>query len=173
MERLGWVTLRQLKNLKGLTRDSKTRVWNALVEPVVLYNSELWTLTKTLEKEVDVLQRKMLRRLFNLTWKDKVSNTKLYELAKTTEWSQTIRRRRLRLMGHLLRHPETPAYKTLTTVRMPRTRQKNYLTLVSGELRELGLDLTNTNTWGAALDRGSWRNLVRGSDVGTPTILRR
>ena len=50
---------------------------------VFLYNSELWTLTKNLEKEIDVYQRILLRRIINKTKMDKIRNTDLYLITKT------------------------------------------------------------------------------------------
>ena len=121
---------------KKISIKHKIRIFNTYVETIFLYNSELWTLNKTLEKTIDSFHRRLLRIAINnkyqppqneehqFTWSDLdwtltkkhgvMSNEKLYELTQQEPWSKKIRRRRLRLLGHILRlHPETPVKKAL------------------------------------------------------------
>ena len=46
---------------KRISIPLKVRTFNAYSASVFLYNSELWTLTDTLEKQVDSFQRRMLK----------------------------------------------------------------------------------------------------------------
>ena len=73
-------------------------------ESVLLYGSETWTLTKAQEKGLDGTYTKMLRMVLDVSWKDKVSNAVLY--GKLAKLSVKIRSRRLKLVGHCIRHPE-------------------------------------------------------------------
>ncbi len=99
------------------------RIFNAFINSVFLYNSELWTLTKKLENEIDVFQRHLLRRILKIKLKDQVKNTKIYQLTETTPWSRKIKERRLKWLGHLLRLPtETPARKALEECLRPSKR---------------------------------------------------
>ena len=55
-----------------------------------------------------------MRRILNISWRDKISNDTLYKDTNSIPWSQTIKRRSLTWYGHLLRLPEhTPAKKSL------------------------------------------------------------
>ena len=91
---------------------NKIKRFEAFVSTIFLYNSEIWTLTKKLEDKIDVLQRSFLRRIIGISRADRVSNDKLYEMTKTIPWSKTIRNRRMRFLGHILRLPEnTPVRK--------------------------------------------------------------
>ena len=88
----------------------KIRLFDTYISSIMLYNSELWTITPKLEKEIDAFHRRLLRKILKLGWPKKTTNEKLYHITKAEPWSTTIQRRRLKWTGHLLRLPEeTPA----------------------------------------------------------------
>ena len=63
---------------------------------------------------------KLMRRILNLNWQDKVSNDELYKRTNSSLWSQIVKRRRLTWYGHLLRLPEdTSARKSLNEAKKP------------------------------------------------------
>ena len=72
-----------IKNKKNL----KTRLFVATVEAVLLYGAETWTLTKALTivsairyryKQLDGCYTRMLRMIYNISWKDHIRNDILY-----------------------------------------------------------------------------------------------
>ena len=79
---------------KRIRKDIKIRVLNTYVKSIFMYNSELWTLTKELEKEIDVFQRTLLRKILHIYWQDKVTNKELYARANSTEWSHEIKKKK-------------------------------------------------------------------------------
>ena len=81
----------------------KVRTFNAYSASVFLQNSELWTLTDTLAKQIDSFHRNMLRRVINICWPKVISNEGLHEKTKAIEWSTIIRKRRLNWLCHLTR----------------------------------------------------------------------
>ena len=107
-----WGACHSLKKLwNSDLRDAlKVRVFVALVESVLLYGSETWTMTKRLTKMVDGCYTRMLRMALGVNqWRDRVSNQALYNgLPKVTS---KIAQRRLRLAGHAQRHPELTLHK--------------------------------------------------------------
>ena len=56
-------TLKPILSEKECKTDIKLSIFNALIESIFLYNSEIWSLTQTLENEIDVFQRKLLRKI--------------------------------------------------------------------------------------------------------------
>ena len=52
---------------KRLSVRHKVRVFKTYVEPILLYNSETWTLTQTLENSIDSFHRRLLRITINLS----------------------------------------------------------------------------------------------------------
>ena len=92
----------------------KMKIFNAYISSIYLYNSELWTLTKELEDQVDIHQKTLLRKALNIYWPETISNDELYKRTKQTPWSITVQNRRLSWLGHLMRlDRETPARKAL------------------------------------------------------------
>jgi len=81
------------------------RLFQAVIETVLLYNAETWTLTGTLEKQLDALHAGLLRASFGVHWTPTaphVSNSSLYQRARLLRPSEVLRRRRLQLAGHML-----------------------------------------------------------------------
>ena len=114
---------RQYFKSRRLSVGHKVRVYKTYVEPILLYNSETWTLTPTLEKTVDSFHRRLLRVIINVRYPKIITNEKLYTLAKEPPISETIRKRRLALLGHILTlHPDTPAQKALRYYMTPHPR---------------------------------------------------
>ena len=120
-----------IKRRKGLAHDSyktlekilestlvsetvRIRVFRAYTETILLYNSELWTLTKTLENSINAFHRRLLRKVIHVRWPRIIKNEDLYERTGLIPLSITICKRRLTWFGHLLRlPPETPARRSL------------------------------------------------------------
>ena len=92
----------------------KLRAFNSYVASVLLYYSELWTLTKKLENTIDTFQGRHLRKILGINWQRNITNNELHARRKCEPWNEIIRERRLTWLGHLMRlHPETPARKAL------------------------------------------------------------
>ncbi len=85
-----------------ITLKTRIRIFEAYVSSVFLYNSQVWKLTKALEKTIDGFQRNLLKKILDIRWSYKISNKDLYKCTKQEQWSQKIKRRRLRWLGHLM-----------------------------------------------------------------------
>ena len=151
---------------KRIHKDIKIRVLNTYVKSIFMYNSKLWTLTKELEKEIDIFQRTLLRKILHIYWQDKVTNKELYTRANSTEWSHEIKRRRISWLGHLLRLPEeTPAKQALREglrkVKRPKGKPKlTWLGLITKELREIGHNTDIDSLIETANERDVWKGLM-------------
>ena len=72
--------LKEIFQNKRLSRRTKVRAFQAYITPVFLYNSELWTLTKTLKSQIDNFQRRILRSyVLNIRWPKIVKNEDVYD----------------------------------------------------------------------------------------------
>ena len=108
---------------KRISEQIRLRTFKQYVESVFLYNSEIWTLTKTLENKIDAFQRRLLRTVIHVKWTRTISNKRLYERTEYQPWSITILKRSLTWFGHLLRIPtDTPAQQALKCFIKPPTR---------------------------------------------------
>lgn len=154
-----WRALNQLNKVwkSKLSIKARTDLFVSTVESVLLYGSEAWTLTKALEKSLNGTYTRMLRIVKGVSYAQKLTNKVLYgELPLLTE---KIRMRRLRMVGHLLRHEEEVASKLVTwraTSRAGRGRPpRTYLDQLS---EDTGVQPSEIN--GLAQNRQLWRNVV-------------
>ena len=95
-----------------LSKNLKIRLFRATVEIVLVFGAATWSLTEQEEKELDGTYTRLLRKVRNVSWKDKVSNKTLY--GKLSPISSVIRARRLRLAGHVFRDKSSPAHQLVT-----------------------------------------------------------
>ena len=139
-----WDPIRKFNHFfrsKHLSVEHKIRVYRTYVEPVLLYNSETWTLTYTKEKLIDAFHRRLLRISINVRYPKIINSTKLYTLTQQTPLSDRIRIRRLSLLGHILRlHPDTPVQKSIQYYLTPHKRPVGrpvltWIALVSKDLQ--------------------------------------
>ena len=108
-----WAACHKLKRIwtSNIKKSIKIRLFTATVESVLLYGSETWTLTKRLTKIIDGGYTRMLRMTLNVSWKQKLTNESLY--GKLPKITSKITERRMKLAGHINRHPELTAHKLL------------------------------------------------------------
>ena len=113
------------KSRRSISIQQKIRTFNAYSASVFLYNSELWTVTTAIEKQIDSFQRRLLRQAINIRWPKKITSEELYRRTKEEKWSRKIKRRRLNWLGHLMRmEKETPARKSLTEALTPAKKKR-------------------------------------------------
>ena len=94
--------MRHFFTSKRLSTHHKIKIFKTYVETTLLYNSETWTLTKTLEDSINAFHRRLLRIALNYKYPKTICNDKLYNITKQTSLSEIIKKR-----------PDTPAQKAL------------------------------------------------------------
>ena len=103
---LAWKAFNKLSKIwkSFLCKYLTLQTFLTLVETILLYGSETWTLTKNLEKSIDGTYTRLLRTVFNVSWSEHLTNRELYgTLPKVTD---KIWERKLKLAGHCVRHLE-------------------------------------------------------------------
>ena len=89
----------------------KICVYLALVQSVLLYASETWTLTSADAKSLEAFHMKCQRRI---SWRQFVSNSEISALISLAAINDVIRHRRIAVFSHIARlQDNTPAHKAL------------------------------------------------------------
>ena len=78
-------------------------VFRAIIETILTYNSETWTVTESFLATLDAYHSGLLRAAFNYHWPNQVSNAELYTRAQIPRASETLRKKKLSFIGHLIR----------------------------------------------------------------------
>ena len=106
-----------------------------------------------------------LRRILNITWQDRVTNTSVLEKAQITSMYSLLKQRRMRWLGHIVRMesgriPRDLLYGELALGSRPKGRPKlRYKDVCKRDLKALNID---SSTWEAiACERSTWRQAVR------------
>ena len=115
--------MRHFFKSKRLSTKHKVKIYKTYVETTLLYNSETWAMTEKQEDSLNSFQRRLLRIALNIKYPKIISNSKLYSITKEIPISEKIKRRRLALLGHILRlDVDTPAQKALQFYLTPHKR---------------------------------------------------
>ena len=107
-----WSALHSLQKVwkSPIKKNTKTKVFKACIETILLYGSESWTLNESRRKRLDGTYTRMLRSAYDISWKSHTTNKSLYKSLPRV--SEVVKRRRLALAGHVTRHNE-PAGRLL------------------------------------------------------------
>jgi hypothetical protein len=139
------------------SNNTKIRIFNTNVKPVLLYGCETWKLTKTIIHQLQVLVNRCIRRILKVFWPVQISNQELWARAKQKQIELEIRQRNWGWLGHTLRRPPGDIAKAALKSRgMPRTSWRRTI------LEEIGFQ---GKTWNEvkvlARNRVRWRNFMR------------
>ena len=82
---------------------ARLRIFRSCVLPVLLYGSEVWTLTTKLEQRLCTFYLRCLRTIIGVNLGDRMSNDQLLQLTGQPSLVDFMRRNRLRWFGHVNR----------------------------------------------------------------------
>ena len=159
---------RNIFKSKHRSIDLKVRYFNCFITSIFLYNCALWTLTETMIKSLDSFHRRLLRYAINLQYPKKISNVDLYKVTGEKPWSEIVKQRRKRLLGHICRlHPDTPARQALNeclkVCKKKVGRPKfTWIEQVKKDLLEINVAAEEdfSNIFEICADRDKWRRMI-------------
>ena len=156
--------LRKIWSSSSFSIQTKVKLFNSLVMSVLTYGSETWKTTERDKKKLDTFQNRCLRQLLRVRWPEKISNEELHRRTRTIKVSETIKQRKWKWIGHVLRMDDSRICTTALTwqpegkrrVGRPKTTWRR---TTEQERSELGW-----NSWAlaraVARDRGRWRQCI-------------
>ena len=136
-----------------LDRNFKLRIFKTAIEPILLYGSETWTLSKKLEKRLDGTYTRLLMRVQNISWKSHPTKAYIYNTLPPV--SSLVQTRRVRFAGHCCRADQEVISDLLLWKPNSQNKRGRKLTYPDVISRDVGLkqeDLKN-----AMMDREVWR----------------
>ena len=112
--------------------------------PVLLSRCETWTLSKDLRQTLNSFGIKSLQGIICYLWSDFVSNEQLLRETHMRFVTCIVRKRQLRLYGHVARFPDTDPTHQILSAREPRECRRPmgqpralWLQLVDQHLKEM------------------------------------
>ena len=133
-----WSALNSLERVwKASIKETKLKVFKASVETILLYGSDSWSLNVALSKKLDGSYTKMLRTIYNISWREHITNKSL--CGHLPHISTVVKRRRLALAGHVSRHNEPAGLVLLWSPEVKRRIGRPYITIKTLLEKDTGL----------------------------------
>ena len=157
---MAWSACNDLHKIwvSDLTLNMKIDIFKTLIEPILLYGSETWTLSSKLQKRVDGTYTRLLMRIKNISWKRHPTKQQIYN--DLPQVSKIIKRRRVQFAGHCFRASKEMA-SNFVLWKPNSTGRRNSCKLTYPDVisRDTGIDF---NDLGSAMgDREVWGSLVK------------
>jgi len=151
---LAWKACNKLNKIwhSNLSNALKLQTFKSLVEPILLYGSETWTMTKTMLKSLDGCYTNLLKRVQNLDWRNHPTLNEIYH--GLPRISSVLTSRMLSFSGHCFRAKREIISDVLLwcPAGPKRSRKRTFLDILK---RETGLEIEELGT--AMADREQWR----------------
>ena len=154
-------SLKHIWNSKKLKIENKLKILNTCVFSVLLYASETWTLKEADRKKLLVFEMKCYRRILRINWQDMIRNEDIRRrISREETIIDTIKRRKLRLFGHICRMDDSRLVKHLLFGKIDgKTRRgrpcREWLDDITEWCQHSGQELFHL-----AQDRQAWKNLI-------------
>ena len=89
---------------RGVTLETKVKLVNVLVFPIVLYGAETWTMRKHERRKIDAFELWCWRRVLRVSWMERKTNISIIESIKP-EWTleSRVTKAALSYFGHVVR----------------------------------------------------------------------
>ena len=105
--RAAFLQLNRVWTSRELSTNTKIRLFNTNVKPVLMYRAETWRTTVTTSKNIQTFINRCLRRILQIHWPDTISNEELWQRTRQKHADVEIRQRRWGWIGHTLRKTAT------------------------------------------------------------------
>ena len=90
---------------RNLSLELRLRLVECFVFPIVLYGMEGWTLTQSLENNIEAFEMWIYRQMLRISWRDHVTNLEVLQRANTSAHLLTsIKERKLLYFAHVMRN---------------------------------------------------------------------
>jgi len=161
----GYGVFRRLNKIwrSRLSLDIKLNLFKTIVIPTVIYSCENWKSTTTIVNKLNVFQQRCLRKILNVSYRDRITNQAILTRSKVDSLATTVEKRRLSWLGHLLRmnysRYATKALSWTPEGRRKRGRPKNtWRRTIENDLIIRGMGWYSVKR--AAADRRRWKKIV-------------
>ena len=161
MAKSSFDNMRKILTNMNLSMKLRLRMLKCFVWSVLLYGCEAWTLDRELRRRVEAVEMWFLRRMLRIPWTARMTNERVLELAGVRrELMAEVRKRQLKVLGHMLRHDCLEKDVFLGKIEGRRDRGRQRITFGTSLIRDIPGEMTVAGLVRLAQDRGRWRSMV-------------
>ena len=160
-------TMTALARIKNIWIDKNIRIKykriRALIITIFLYACETWTLTTELQRRIQLLELRCLRKILGISYKDRITNehvrkTIIKHMGLYEDLLATVKRRKLKWYGHLTRSDSQTKVILQGTVEGQRIRGMPKKRWIDNIAERTGKSFAETSSHGT--HRQEWRELT-------------
>ena len=149
---------------KEIQPTTKLQIYNAIIEPTLLYGSESWPVTEGKISSITAIEMKCYRRIAGKTKRDMIRNERIREGLKQESIGGKLRKRQMKWFGHVLRMDEERKPRQMMEVRTEGRRGRgrprmSYMDNIENQARERGKGMGELRRM--ARDRDEWRRWIQ------------
>ena len=157
-------------NRRGISIQTKLKVYRAIVLPTLLYACETWTVYQRHAKKLNHFHTTCLRKLLNIKWQDKIPDTDVLAQADLPSIYTILMQSQLRWAGQVARMPDHRLPKRLFYGELQQGKRshggqkKRFKDTLKTSLKAFAI---TPDSWEqTAMDRAMWRSSVhKGSKI--------
>ncbi|KAI0224060.1 hypothetical protein LSAT2_024917 [Lamellibrachia satsuma] len=157
-------------NRRGISIQTKLKVYRAIVLPTLLYACETWTVYQRHAKKLNHFHTTCLRKLLNIKWQDRIPDTEVLAQADLPSIYTTLMQSQLRWAGHVARMPDHRLPKKLFYGELQQgkrshgVQKKRFKDTLKTSLKAFAI---NPDSWEqTVMDRAMWHSSVhKGSKI--------
>ena len=151
-------------NRRGISTQTKLKVYRAVVLPTLLYACETWTVYQRHARLLNHFHTKSLRKILNIKWQEKVPDTEILARSGLPSIHTSLMQSQLRWAGHVVRMPDHRLPKRLFYGELteghrarggPRKRYKDAL-----KTALKAFDIGHDSWEAAARNRAHWGSMI-------------
>ena len=140
----------------NLDRKFKIQIFRVLVEPILLYGSETWTLSAKQQQCLDGCCTRLLRSVHNLSWQNHPTLETIYE--DLPRVSNLVYKRRVQFAGHCARATDE-LVSSFVLWRHPSSENRSRKLTFPDRIRR-DTTIPKENLLAAMKDREYWKDVV-------------
>lgn len=161
-DKAAFAQLRSVWRSKEIILNTKICIFDSNVKSVLLYGSETWRVTQSINNKLQTFCNRCLRSILGVWWPRIISNDELLRRTKQKRVGEDIRLRKWRWIGHTLRRKNSIAREALEWNPQGQRRigrpRKTWRSSVLEEAKRHG------HSWATlkemAADRERWRRFI-------------
>ena len=145
---------------KDLSIDTRKRVLQCYIEPILMYGCEAWTMNKTMTRKLEATEMWFLRRMMRISWTERKPNESvLIEANAKRTLVNKIRKRQATFLGHFMRAEALENLVTTGKLNGKRNRGRQREKMLDGLVSWLGMS-SSMEMLRMTCDREMWRDMI-------------
>ena len=151
---------RSVLTSSNITMSTRQRILNCYIWFILIYGCETWSISSVMQKRLEATEMWFSRKMLKISWTEKISNERELTITNVKQkLLQTIKKRKMILLGHVMRRKGIENLSLTGKVEGKKARGRQRMSYLSNNKdwtnRTNGNELIQT-----CQDREVWRSMI-------------